>query len=189
MKQPKREKAKASLCPWALARLIATDQLSHNQSLLAEVMGVVRSRNLKQVAELGVILDQEYQVHTWAEILTLRQISALFKKNSAFSDEKRCSSAAQDSFKRGELICRIANKRLDYYWQHRDRVPADLLLWLDRMEKDVSDLLGDCHAKKLEKIFNYLPVTSGATEDRGRKRSMPFLKISQRVRCHPRAVP
>jgi hypothetical protein len=69
---------------------------------------------------------------------------------------------------------------------HPERTPGELKVWLDRMERDISTLLGDVQ-DFIGNIPEMIRLTNGATEDRGRKRSLPFLKVSGRLRA-PRAA-
>lgn len=189
MRRSDKQGDKPAFCPWAVAHALAVDLLPSGPTL-DRVQGLLRARDLKQVCELGVILDQEYQSsRDVEEVLALRQISALFKKNAAFSDKTRCEAAAMDSFRKGEVRCRITNRRLTHYYLHPERLDAELMGWMTAMEADIASLLGDLNADVAAKIFRSLPVTSGATEDRGRRRAFPFLKITGKIRCAPRAVP
>lgn len=180
---------KPAFCPWAVAHALAVDLLPEGPQL-ERVRGILRARNLKQVTELGVVSDTEYHTDSDIEvILALRQIAALFKKNAAFSDAAVCNQAAMDSFHRGEVRCRITNKRLTHFYRHPGRMDPELREWMGRMERDISRLLGGLDAGVASSIFRTLPITSGATEDRGRRRAFPFLKITGKIRCAPRAVP
>lgn len=175
-----------SLDPFLLTRLFVDDMLP-DPALRKKVTGLVRQRNVSSLAELGAFQDKEYHnpEDVWS-ILVLRQVAALFKKNDAFVDDDKCSAAAQKTFERSERICRIANKRLDYFFSHRGRLDPELDGWLGHMESDIVRLLGDTRSF-IESVPDLLRVTNGATQDRSRKRSLPYLKITGKLRA-PRAT-
>lgn len=181
--RPKRDKM-PRLDPWILARNLALTLLPDD----SQILGLIRSRDLPRLAALGEIHDQEYQDHEMNQLLAQRQVAALFKKNEAFADEVRCTTAAKETFQRGERICRITNKRLDYFYLHRDRLSPEMDRWLGRMEADISELLGDVH-RFSERLLSRVRLTDGATEDRTRRRALPFLKISGKVKCTRRSIP
>lgn len=174
---------------WSVARDLACTLLRDSPAALNRALGAIRSRDLKTITSLGDLSDREYQLSDINEILALRQVSALFKKNDAISDERTCSQAAQESFSRGERICRITNKRLDYYYSHRERLPVELNRDLEAMERDIFRLIGVVDDNVVERISRNIRVTNGATEDRTRLRSLPFLKVTGKLRAPLRAVP
>lgn len=175
------------LDPWVLAADLAKS-LVQDVPRLNSLMGMVRSRNVETLAGLGQIKDAEYHASEFNEILAERQIASLFKKNDAFIDTARCEGNAKLAFQRGELRCRITNKRLDYFYTHRDRIDPELRGWLNRMETDISGLLGDVDAFT-ETMTSRIRLTNGATEDRTRRRALPFLKVTGRLRAPLAAVP
>lgn len=163
-----------------------------NDAPLAEpakelIKGWIRSRQYQNLADCTGLLPPEYQEEGEAW-LALRQIECFFKKNSDFVVEKNCRDAAETSFRRGETLCRIANKRLDWYYTKQDRLDSDLRLYLSRMEKSIEKLLGH-FPRFLNEIPNLIRFTGGATEDRSRRRALPFLKISGRLRAPKTAEP
>lgn len=174
---------------WSICRDLAETLLHGHPHTLNQVLGMIRARDVNKIASLGKFADEEYQSSDINEILALRQISALFKKNSAFSDERVCSQTAQNTFTQGERICRIANKRLDHYYSHRDRLPEELNSDLLTMEREIAHLLGDVDADFLARMDKRIRLTNGATEDRTRRRALPFLKITGKLRAPRRAVP
>jgi hypothetical protein len=170
----------------AALHLLRTFLLPENPTR-QKVEGWLRQRNIPSLADLGQIEDREYHDPTeWSETLVLRQVAALFKKNDAFADEDKCTAAARNTFERGERICRITNKRLDHYYHFPDRIDPEMGTWLQRMEREIALLLGDTQ-DWLDAMPSLIRLTNGATEDRPRKRSFPFLKVSRRLRA-PRAV-
>lgn len=183
---PKRPKKEPRLDPFRAALFLLRTLVPKSETQ-SRVEGLLRQRNVPQLAELGLIEDREYRDPVeWTETLALRQVSALFKKNDAFSDPDTCNAAARKSFERGELRCRITNKRLDHFYQHPDRNDAEIGLWLERMERQIALLLGDTQ-DFLDAMPRMIRLTNGATEDRPRTRSQPYLKVSRRLRG-PRTV-
>jgi hypothetical protein len=149
---------------------------------------MIRARDLPALASLGNIEDREYPDPEIVSVLAQRQIAALFKKNEQFSDDSRCSAAAQKNFELAERICRITNKRLDYYYEHKSRVKPELAAWLQRMEHEIALLLGD-RSDFDDAMPSLIRVTNGATEDRPRRRSIPFLKFTGRLKAPRAAIP
>lgn len=147
---------------------------------------MIRGRDITALANVGNVEDREYQVSELESVLVERQVAALFKKNAQFSDEDKCASAAQKTFERGECICRITNRRLDWYHAHPDRLDPELHTQLTSMERDIAFLLGD-RAEFDDAMPSLIRITNGATEDRSRRRSLPFLKVSRKLRG-PRAI-
>jgi hypothetical protein len=148
---------------------------------------MIRARDFSSLAQLGTIEDREYPDHEIASVLAQRQIAALFKKNEQFSDDDKCSAAARLTFERGERICRITNRRLDWFYIRSDRLPVTLRKQIARMEQDIQSLLGD-RSEFDDAMPSLIRVTNGATEDRPRCRSTPFLKITGRLRAPVSAV-
>ena len=147
---------------------------------------MIRARDIPSLAGVGSIEDREYSDPEIASVLAERQVAALFKKNEQFSDESKCAAAAQLNFERGECICRITNKRLDHFHANPHRLDGVLAQWLGRMEREIAFLLGD-RSEFDDAMPSLIRVTNGATEDRPRRRSIPFLKITGRLRA-PRAA-
>jgi hypothetical protein len=115
------------------------------------------------------------------------QIQAFFKKNALFTEPEVTRAAAKANFDLAERRCRITNRRLDYYFLHRDRLDPDVKIWLSRMEKEIYDIVGP-----LPTFWDFIPeggrVTSGATASMARRSSQPFRKLSGTVCCTPNAV-
>jgi len=147
---------------------------------------MIRARDFSSLVQIGEIQDREYSDPEIVSVLAQRQIAALFKKNEQFADEDRCAAAAQKSFERGECICRITNKRLDHYFANPHRLDGELAKWRDRMEREIALLLGE-RSKFDDAMPSLICITNGATEDRPRRRSLPFLKITGKLRA-PRAA-
>jgi hypothetical protein len=108
-----------------------------------------------------------------------RQVAAFFKKNKAFAERDVCYEAAHQSFTKAEVLCRITNKRLDYFYTHQERMDAQLRKWISSAEDSVKTVLGDIGV-----FYQDLPglvrVTSGATATRSRRKSLPYLKVRMR---------
>lgn len=142
---------------------------------------MLRARDIASLAGLGQFQDREYSDPEIRENLVLRQIACLFKKNDAFSDDTRCSQAATETFVRGELRCRLTNKRIYHYSEHQERLSPELQKIVTRMQREIAALLGDVN-DFVERIPDLVRLTNGATEDRTRVRSLPFLKISGKLK-------
>lgn len=167
---------------WDIARAYADD--SFCEPLKSRVLGFIRGRNVEGLCSL-TLPDPE---HHGQDFIHLRQLQAFFKKNEAFSDDAKCSAAARTSFEQAERICRVTNKRLDYFYTQRDRLDPDLRLWVTRAERFIETALGEV-GMFIDRIPDLVKVTGGATEDRPRKDALPFLKISRTIRAPTRALP
>jgi hypothetical protein len=161
----------------------------HKATLQPEIfdllMGKTRQRDIDFLASCSspfspYIVGRE----SWA---TLLQVEAFFKKNKSFSDASRCSHAAELSFERAERMCRITNRRLDYYFVQRERLSPDLDKWISKMESDIYKLLGPT-TPFLDKLPELVRVTAGATSTKSRKHALPHLRISKRVVCTAKSV-
>jgi hypothetical protein len=158
------------------------------QQIFNRISGALRARDVKTLSQVGEFQDREYPDSELWSVLVERQIASLFKKNDAFADEDRCAKAAEINFKAAERNCRITNKRLDWYWGREERLAPDLRAQLWRMQQEIEHLLGDT-ADFLGAMPKLVRLTSGATEDRSRRRSLPFLKVTRKLRGPRAAVP
>jgi hypothetical protein len=107
-------------------------------------------------------------------------VAAFFKKNKAFSDDTVCSEAARLAFFKGEKLCRLTNRRLDYYFTRRERIKSLQLrndVW--RAEDIINTVLGEFR-DFLEVLPQKIRVTPGATSTRSRRASLPYQKIGIR---------
>jgi hypothetical protein len=180
---------KIRLNPFTVALLLARSMLPPTSAVLRTIEGIIRARDLPRLAEAGQFLDAPYSngEEVWSTIV-LRQIASIFKKNDAFVDERRCSEQARKNFELGERICRITNRRLDHYHAHPERMPGKVRGWVDTMEGDIASLIGD--VRKCGFAFSdHMRLTGGATQDRSRARSMPFLKVSGLLKAPRAALP
>jgi len=184
MKTPK-GRSQTRLNPFKVALNLIRTLLPPSDETRLRVEGMIRARDLSSLASIGNISDRVYGPEI-ASVLAQRQIAALFKKNEQFSDDGVCTTAAQKTFERGERICRITNKRLDHFYEHLDRLSPELTKWIGRMEQEIAFLLGD-RSDFEDAMPSLIRVTNGATQDRSRRRSLPFLKITGNMRA-PRAA-
>lgn len=147
-----------------------------------KVVGYLRSR---QLPKLMTFLKSPEHIYG-EDWLALRQISAFFSKNVAFSDEKVCSAAALSNFDKAELLCKITNRRLDYIARHPERC----VFWeeIKKMQRLIADLLGSLEAFRSSGLGRGMRFTDGATEDRTRSRALPFLKITGRIKVPQSAM-
>jgi hypothetical protein len=154
--------------------------------LQAKALGFLRSRNLKGLCSMSELEGWHCLSARQAQILL--QIEAFFKKNADLSDEKKCFEAARKSFMDAERRCRITNRRLDYYYDKRHRLDADLALWWKRAEIHIRRVLGP-FGRFFEEIPQRIRVTDGATSTRSRQESIPYLKIRGRLMCSEAGSP
>ena len=166
---------------------ITSAYVRDNKAMLEPYMetltGWIRSRNLKGLASCTSILPKA--LSSGETYKCLMQIEAFFKKNKIYSTAS-CEDAAFASFKRGELICKITNKRLDHYMLNRDRLDPDVDLWVARMERWISSTLGN-YKTFLTALPKEVRVTAGATSTRSRRQAKPHTKVGARQTCTPSA--
>lgn len=165
--------------------------LSDNRSTLQEdiyqkLHGYLRSRDIARLATCTTLSSPA--LSSLDQYKTLMQMEAFFKKNKSFSDDEVCRQAAKTSFQKGELQCRITNRRLDHYFVQRGRLDPDLDKWMTRMERDIHSILGE-YGTFLEAIPKLVRVTAGATSTKSRRDSLPFLRVSKKPYATPSAVP
>jgi hypothetical protein len=160
---------------WTVARLYVEDMFPLSQDK-ETILGYIRSRNIQAMAELVDRVSVQHADPSW---IWINQLAALFKKNAAFTSDK-CEETALKNFELGESLCRRTNRRIDFYSQYPERLPAQLNGYLDKMRTDIAVLLGS-ERTFVDDITSQLRITSGATEDRSRARSLPFLKMTGRL--------
>lgn len=175
--------------------------------LFNKLEGYVRSQDFASLAESSSLFSSAlHGVRTWS---LLRQVEAMFRKNAAFANDAKCLQTAMSTFLHAETRCRIANRRLEHYYLHRDRLDQDMQLWLSRMEADIRRTLGSFSAEEdhftisngvkishevrkpgfLQRLPELVRLTSGATARYSRQESQPYRKIRRRVDCTSRARP
>lgn len=127
--------------------------------LFSLLLGKVRARDFRGLATCSEV---------WPEALSsrpvyahLRQIEALFKKNSVFAEPVVTQAAALESFKGSERKCRRTNRRLDHYFANRERLAPDIGMWMDRAEAYIDSVLGK-HEDFLDELPRLVRFTSGA---------------------------
>lgn len=178
---------KTPVCTYEIARRYILDSSSVlGPEITNLLLGKVRARDLKGLACISDNFDMlSLNVNVYR---VLRQVSAFFKKNATFVDDAACLAAARHSFERGERICKITNRRLDYYFFKRDRLDPDLESYIVRAESWISSILGPFDAFMSE-LPDLLRVTGGATATTPRSESLPYLKLSRRAVCTPACRP
>lgn len=148
--------------------------------------GWIRSRSLEKLASASELLDRFcIDQGKWESLL---QVEAFFKKNDHFADDTVCLERAKTTFRKGEVRCSITNKRLDWYYVHRDRLDPDMNLYLSRMERFCSNVLGPFEPF-LDNLPRLVRLTSGATATRSRASALPYLKVGKRLTCTSGAGP
>lgn len=188
----KRNKSKdARLDPWVLARLLAKTLLQEHPETHQRVLGAIRARDIKALSDMSVIHDQEYQDHEMDILLKCRQVACLVTKNEALSDAAACEAAAEAAFLAGEQLCKDTNTRLSK-WVESGRWEnpiTELDHRVARVQEEILHLLGKVSNLTWEHFSRRIRLTNGATEDRTRRRSFPFLKISGKIRAPECARP
>jgi len=161
-----------------LCRLYLQDQQSQgagtSMPFLALLLGKLRSRDIAWLSSSSTHVQFEHQ--ETADLATALQVEAFFKKNPAWTDDASCTEAARLSFLKGESRCRVANRRLRWYYAKPERLAHDLRFYLDRIVRILAKVLGDIDPF-LEILPQEIRVTSGATAGTSRAASKPHLKI------------
>lgn len=170
-----------------VARLFLEDARSVvDPTVFAKLHGAIRAKHWQQV--LHVTDDYRLSSNTIDQFNFCSQMSALFKKNTDFEDKAICTDAARSSFERAERLCRITNRRLDWFYRHPERMPDDLRAKILVAERFISNVLGDT-GDFLRRIPESIKITSGATSDQPREKSRPYMKIRKTYACTPRCEP
>lgn len=178
---------KPQICVFEITRHYISDNRHRLEpALYNRAMGALRARDFKALAGAGEWVD--YAEHNVDIVRILRQISAFFRKNADFADDKECALAAQTSFERGERLCRITNRRLDYYFVNHDRLDPDVSKQIVRCQAYIRRALGS-YRSFLDELPCLLKVTSGATALSTRSESLPFQKLVRKVACTPQCRP
>ena len=177
------KKENPMLLPTKIAAAYLDDYPLADPALETRIRGWLRSRHLPGLADVTKGHDV-----TDPDFVKLRQFSALFKKNKSLSDNALCESNAFRTFEKAEAQCRITNKRLDHYYVHPDRLDPVLRGQLERMQGYIAHVLGDFD-EFVEKLPSLIRLTSGATHDRSRRRSLPYLKMTARLKAPARLLP
>lgn len=177
--------------PISITYEVTRRYVSDNQHVLGpevtnKILGWIRNRDVKALASCSDL--GRLQFHYLPSFEFLRQIEAFFKKNVAFSSPEVCDEAALLSFRKAEKLCRITNRRLDYYFREHDRLDPDLSQWMRRAEGYVRSVLGD-FGNFLGSLPGEIRITAGATASHSRRESLPFLKLRKRIACCPRTIP
>ena len=154
-------------------------------TLFETILGFLRSRNLEKLCSASVLYREHHSVEAFR---VLKQVESFFKKNEAFSDDESCTQKASESFFDSESRCRRTNRRLSFYYLHRDRLDPDLELYMRKAESFIRRVLGP-HDPFISNLPRYIRVTDGATASRSRRRSLPYLKVKKGYQCSAGAVP
>jgi hypothetical protein len=151
------------------------------------ILGWIRSRSVGHLADIQSSLVEVPTSHESTR--ATMQISAFFKKNEDLSDVTRCLHNAVSSFHKSETVCKVANRRLDWYYGKRDRLDPDLASHLARMEREIAFLLGDTK-EFLDSVPHVVRATSGATSTASRRNSLPYMKVrTEGLSCTQGALP
>lgn len=178
---------KTTIDLWELSHLYLEDA----REVLSEsdynfCKGAIRARDYKRIVNCFRDSGPEYRGPHESRVLS--QLSAFFKKNDAFADRQECLSAAQRNFELAEKYCRITNKRLDFYYIHPDRLDIRRQEQIEVMRTYIARTLGP-FSRLLKDLPARVRVTSGASEQYTRDRSLPYLKVRKKVSCSYAAVP
>jgi hypothetical protein len=176
---------KKPLLVYSLLRAYIADARSWApERLCEEALGLSRSRNIPGLASFG---DLSGGVASSAEARFRLQIAAFVKKNATLEHDDADEVALQ-SFHRAERICRITNRRLDYFNLKPERLSPDLQLQVEKMRKTIARVLGT-ESSFISEIPELIRITSGATATLPRRRAHPVRKIRASIDCVCRAVP
>lgn len=177
---------KAREIPYGICRLYLEDlPASFPPDLRKKLLGACRARDLRTLAGASELVDVSLQPVD--VVRALRQVSAFFKKNADYADDAVCLANARSAFIKAESKCRRTNKRLEWYFLHRDRLDPDMQIYLSRMEQYVNTVLGP-YSLFLSGLPKRLRVTGGAASTRSRRKALPYMKVSKRPVCTPGAA-
>lgn len=167
---------------WALARAYLSDCVSFSQKELDVLNGCIRARDVSALMRVASGLPAH---STLARAKELSQLTAFFKKNADFRDSCAQQNAGL-SFHRAEKLCKITNKRIDYYSRHPERDAWAAIK--ARAQNIIQDVLGPL-GELLDSMEELIRVTDGATSTHPKAASLPYLKMGKTIYATPRAVP
>lgn len=160
---------RVTICPWELARTYVKYSVAP-QDLRDRALGYIRARDHEGASNFGVSFN-----NTLEEARFNLQFSAFFKKlDSGFGSDEQRIDAARQSFERGELNCRLTNKRLFFYRDHPER--DSFSKEKEKMRKFLSKFFGE-PSEFLSHFEESMRLTSGATALTPRKRSQAHRKL------------
>lgn len=174
---------------WTTARAIVEDAADSKILELTEsrkYLGSIRSRDYRSIIQFseescsGAKLPDAFRIHS--------QLKALFAKNSCFTQREHAVSQAKKNFFKAEELCRITNKKLDFYSQHPERMPKDIVYYLPRIRQEIANCLGES-ISFIRRIPDLVRLTGGATAVTKRERSLPFMKVKKSYDATAGAVP
>lgn len=167
--------------PYVTLRALVQDSMELvDKDLIKKVQGYGRSRNLPLLTSCTSKFIPA--LHGMHDMKFLRQVEALFKKNSIFSSTETCRETALQNFRKAEQFCGATNFRLEYFYANPSMLCRDISYWISRCEAFIEKVLGD-----FDVFLNELPqlirLTSGASSTASRERSLPQLKIKTSIYC------
>lgn len=183
-------KLRSSINVWALAQHYVDDNRPYLGSYYPTISGWIRSRALHKVATCSTLVNLHCAVMEDVPLVrTLLQIEAFFKKNQSLACRDTTESAALESFLRAETLCRITNKRLDYYLSLQPgRLDPALKQQIDRAAAFVGRICGN-YRDFLDSVPRLVRFSGGATATRRRVWSHPTRKLRRNgistVGCFP----
>jgi len=164
--------AKAFMCDYG-TKILSTEECEY-------LLGLIRSRSYRKLATCSS--DSKLNNESVDRLRFLFQMEAFFKKNATFTDKTEAHNAALASFERGERLCRITNKRLDYFYTQQDRLDPDLRLVVEKAAHFVQTCLGD-FPSFLAELPELVKITGGATASSRVRNLNHFGNYPGRLRC------
>jgi hypothetical protein len=144
------------------------------QDVKNKVSGALRARDLRCITSCSDFVDAAQHPSAF---VALRQIEALFKKNTSFKATDY-EHTTLSSFIKGEELCFETNQRLNLNTFNCSAVK--------RMRKFIRRVLG-CHSDFLNELPELVKVTNGATRSMPRSKSHAHRKVAIDGECTPRA--
>jgi hypothetical protein len=145
-----------------------------------KVLGWIRNRDVIHLTTCSDYFPLAF--HEGDKFRALRQIQAFFKKNASIDGPFDQDAEAYTTFLRGELLCRITNRRVQYFAQRPDRLDPALLANIERVKSVISYTLGNFR-EFLDELPELVRVTAGASSTLSRRNALPYLKIRKRGLC------
>jgi hypothetical protein len=176
---------------WQVAQRCVEDRQGVlGQAICSTLNGWIRSRSLELLASCSSLVPLHSLVPGEADLAeAILQVEALFKKNSDFDNEDRTTAAAISAFARAEKLCRITNKRLDYYFSTNiGRVDPSIRVIVDKASSYVANILGDFR-DFLDQLPKHVTMSGGATSTLPRSKAHPSLKLRRNPIVSARGTP
>lgn len=172
--------ARTSFNSLDVARWFIQDNLEAlPDSLTRPLLGAIRARDVSAIRRLSAQFDYPQLYDSPTSYFVVAQCLALLSKVPypfGGGDSERKATAVE-KFLLSEKLCRIASRRLDFYWDHPDREDRCMRVLLTRARSKVDQVLGslDVALKSIFELSRFGPGMTVCSTDSAR--TTPYYKL------------